>query len=100
MPTNFSRQARLHVARELHGVGQRLVVVVERVLNALAHHAAALALDLGVERPQQHIAAERQRQLVGRLEPAPQIDDAVEALAVERQLRFVDDQAGVDACAP
>ena len=92
-------QPGFHVARELHRVLQRLGVIVQRVLNAVAHHAAAFALDFGVERAQEDVAAQRQRKLVRALEPPAQIDDAVEAFAVEGELRFVNDQTRDPRCA-
>src|SRR5436305_2556960 len=77
----FFGQAGLQVARELHGVFERRAVIVQGVLNAFAHHAAAFHLNFAAERTQQHIGAERQWEPVGILEPVPQTDHAVESPA-------------------
>ena len=89
-------QRLFHVARELHGVVQRFFVIVQRVLDAVAHQAAAFALNVRIERSQQRIGAERQRQIVASSSTTcPDRQRCGTAFAVS-QLRLMDDEAGID----
>ena len=74
------RQPCFQVAGELHGIFEGFVVVVERILNALTHQAAAFTFDLRIEGTKEHIRAQRQRETVSGFKPAPQVDNAAPAV--------------------
>jgi hypothetical protein len=89
-------QGLLHVASELHRVVQSLVGVVESVLNAFAHQAAAFALDLRIERPKQRVRAEGQGKVIGLLPPTAKVQNVVETTPAERKLCLMNDESRID----
>jgi len=56
-------QTGIHVTRELERVIERFLVVVQSVLDALAHQPAAFVADLAGQRAQQDVGPQRQRQV-------------------------------------
>src|SRR5205085_10169817 len=77
-PDKFFREPGLHVAGELECVIQRLLIMIERILDAFANEAATLALQVAGKRAQERVSAEWKRQAVRLLPPSAQIADAME----------------------
>src|SRR5208337_4969457 len=80
-------------AGELHGVRQGFFSVVERVLKTVAQRAVDCGDELRPKRAADGVASQRQRQPSHLLPPAAQVDDAMQAGFVVRQLAFMDDKS-------
>ena len=91
------RQRLFHVARKLHGIVQRFFAIVQRVLDAVAHQAAAFRLNVRIERAEQRVGAKGQRQIVRLFPPLAEIDNQVKAAFAVGQLRLMDDESGIDS---
>ena len=72
--------------------------MIERVRDAVVQHLRHLRHRLGAEIAADDVAAERQRQAAGALEPPlAEVDDLVQALGRVGQLSLVNQQPGIDA---
>ena len=86
-------QARIEIARKLHRVFQRLLAVVERVLNAVAQRLGDDLVLLRAQRAANRVSAQGQHQARSFLPPDAQVQNLMEAARSVGQLPFVNNEA-------
>src|SRR3954462_12192612 len=86
----------VEIARELHSILERLLAMIQRVLNALPHRCSDLRHQLWTERALDSISPQRQWQPGFAVPPFAKVEDLLHARLPKRKLAFVDDQAGAE----
>src|ERR1044072_8325035 len=99
-PDEAVGQLWVHVARELHGVRERVAPVVERELNRLAQVVRDAPDGLWPEVAPDDVAAHRERQALLLLPPLAEVYDLLEPEPLVEELPLVDEQAGVGLALP
>src|SRR2546423_1428362 len=90
-------QLRVHVARELHGVGERVAPVVERVAYGLVQVCGDASDGLRAEFASDTVSAHRQRQVCPLLPPLSEVYDLVQPELLVEELPLVYEQPRVGA---
>ena len=88
-------QAGVEVTGELHGVFQRLLAVIESMLDAVAYSAGDSAEGFGTKRAADGVAAKRQDEAGGFAPPDAEVDDLVQSAGGVGELALMDDEAGI-----
>src|ERR1019366_756442 len=95
-PYELVGERRLEIAGELHGVGERLLAVIEGMLNAVAQRIGGDPHGLFAESAANGVAAERQRQIRLLAPPRAKIERFDQTIVAVGQLAFMDDQSSVE----
>src|SRR6202167_2787504 len=92
----FVGQDRIHVTRKLQSIIQRGFAMFHSKGNAFANDTADLAPEIGAQLAPNSVCAKRQGQSRNLLPPLAEVNDAVESDLGEKQLAFVNQEAGFD----
>src|ERR1700723_1752373 len=88
------RELGIEIARKLHGVSERLFAMADGVLDALMQRVCDAGHRFATERAADGIPAERSPAAGFFLPPSTEVDHAVQAGFVVRELALMNDEAG------